>query len=321
MRRAGHWAGPNFFEEICKSFRKDLVLVTTVSCGLMGLGLLGRVWHRAIMRHIYFTGALIVTSWPLQALGIDLVSQSDDLVVTQLDRLPRNSSAPVHAVICGAVLPLPESREGREIAAKGWGVTAGLAVNGVTLISFVGQAEAGTSAMCRVSDGNVATFQAGQVTGLIYGQTGWRRSIGSVEAREGGLRLWSGDVLPVPLADLRLLGTDLIVVSPVSGSGRFCKGAVSVPNLYGIPIHRAHRLLLDRGWVPEAAAEPLFQDRMSFGLTEAQGCSGTGANFCGFGYRNEDSAQLTVTTAGEAEAPNSPAVVDIQVICTGTKVE
>ncbi len=266
--------------------------------------------------------ALALALLPLPALAevrvddsLDLVSQVDELTVTDLHRLPANPDALDQVEFCTAVIT-PSSGPGQAVARKGWAVTGEVEANGLTFISFAGRLDLGTSGSCLLSEGNIAIFRKTSLMGLIYAEAGARRGIGAIAAQEGALRVWDGDYPARPLADLRLHGSDLVVVSAVASRDPYCEGAVSLPNLYGLPIHLARRFLLDEGWTPvPAKPEDLpFTRDLSAILPEVQGCSGTGFGFCDFAY-DQGGAVLSVTTMGEAEPPDSPAVVGYGVTC------
>ncbi len=193
-------------------------------------------------------------------------------------------------------------------------MTSEIVLNGLSIVSFAGHVSPGTSGSCEITDGNIAIFRAGRMEGLIYAEPNSRRGIGSISETEGGLRVWDGSYPYRPWADLRLHGPDLVIVSAVASRNSFCNGTVSLPNIYGIPIHLARRVLLAEGWMPEPAARRT-PDVMLPELTEAQDCSGTGFAFCKYAYRSVDGLTLSVVTAGEAIPPSSPGVVSYDVAC------
>ena len=258
---------------------------------------------------------------PATAQGVDLVSQVDELTVAALARLPTNPHGRVDGSFCPPVILAPDSKAGQSVAGHGWGVTGEIALNGLSFVSFVGRVSQGTSGSCFMADGNIAIFRGDVLESLIYAQPHARRGIGEIVLGEGGIRVWDGDYLQRPLADLRLYGADLVIVTGVAQRDPFCAGSISVPNLYGIPVHLARRLLLDEGWAPVPLAQlddsisALTVRRMQQTLPEVQSCSGTGYGYCNFAYQSAGGASLSVTTAGEAEAPSSPSVVGYSVIC------
>jgi hypothetical protein len=212
----------------------------------------------------------------------------------------------------------PATAEGRSIRQKGWAVTAEAEANGLTLITFAGKGETGTSGSCWITNGNLAIFAAGQIMGLVYAAPDAKRTIGEIGQAGSSLRLWDGDWLQRPIADLRLQGADLVIVSPVALRDEVCKGAVSVPNLYGLPIHLARRFLLEEGWVPQPAAPDAgmwpWMLEMQAKLPEVQGCGGTGFGVCDYAY-GKAGATLSVTTAGDVHLPDTPPVVGYDVTC------
>lgn len=254
-----------------------------------------------------------------------MVSQVDELTITALNHVGSNPNGPV-SKDCVYVVANTVTPEGQGIARLGWAVTAEIEWNGLTFVSFAGRAEAGTSGSCLLSDGNIGIFRAGRMEGLIYAAPGAKRGIGIVAPIEDGLRVWDGDFLQRPLADLQLHGDDLVVVSAVAGRDMFCDGMVSVPNIYGIPIHLARRLLLAEGWVPQPP--DVVPSLMMTDLPELLDSAGTGFAACTYLYRSAEAPELMVTTAGEAElrrhllwcvmtsaACNRPAATEAQGAC------
>ena len=86
-----------------------------------------------------------------------------------------------------------------------------------------------------------------------------------------------------------------------------CGGKAVVPNIYGKPINEARRLLWARGWAPvptrpapEAASRE--GELAKRGVTEVEGCSGTGFGYCSYNYRG-GGGLLSVATVGEGDFP------------------
>lgn len=241
-----------------------------------------------------------------------MASQVDSLTITALNHVPANPAGPVSGE-CMFVVAEPVTPQGRGIASLGWGVTAEVAVGALGFVSFAGKAEVGSSGSCYITEGNIGIFRGGPLQGLIYAAPGAKRGIGRVTVIEGGLRVWDGDYPELPLADLRLHGDDRVVVSAVASRDRFCDGAVSLPNIYGLPIHLARRLVLAEGWVP-VSADPDTPFLMPE-LPESQGCAATGFGICSFDYRAPNGLVLSVVTAGDPGPPSSLAIVTYDVAC------
>lgn len=289
---------------VCKGLAFFVKRILTIA------GALPDLHYRGMTRFLIL--AVFCTMSPAVAEGVDMVSQVDELTITALNHVGSNPNGPV-SKDCVYVVANTVTPEGQGIARLGWAVTAEIERNGLIFVSFAGRAEAGTSGSCLLSDGNIGIFRAGRMEGLIYAAPGAKRGIGIVAPIKDGLRVWDGDFLQRPLADLQLHGDDLVVVSAVAGRDMFCDGMVSVPNIYGIPIHLARRLLLAEGWVPQPP--DVVPSLMMTDLPELLDCAGTGFAACTYLYRSAEAPELMVTTAGEAEPPSSPAVVRYDVSC------
>ena len=269
------------------------------------------------------TLAIILFMFPLPASaeGLDLASQVEGLTAAALSDLPPNPSGRVDPGACVALLSAPASADGKAVAALGWGVTGEAMGGGLTFVSFAGRALQGTSGSCVIEEGNLGVFLEGRLQGVIYAPDGTRRAVGSIEAGESFLRIWDGDFLPRPLADIRVFAPGLVIAAPLAHRDPACRGTVGTQNIYDLPIHLARRLLFTEGWQPQpalpedqAAMWPWVLD-LQAGLPEVKGCGGTGFAYCSFAYRHPGGALLSVTTAGEAEPPDSPSVVGYGVTC------
>jgi len=188
------------------------------------------------------------------------------------------------------------------VADKNWLVTAEVKWEGLTFISFVERSETGTSGSCLLSDGNVGVFLGRELLGVIYANEAANRSIGFIKKLEDDrLRIWDGNYLAMPLADLQIVDRDLVIVRSVADNDSFCNGQVSVPNIFGLKIQDARRVLFAEGWVvnplPSDQSHDWYSD-LAASLPELDVCSGTGFGFCAFGYIKNGSGSLGVTTAG-----------------------
>ncbi|MDZ3832568.1 MAG: hypothetical protein U0S50_12255 [Sphingopyxis sp.] len=225
-----------------------------------------------------------------------------------IDRLPRAPRAATRDA-CDWKQTEPRSAPGKQVAAAGWGVTNDLAVGRFQAVSFAGSFDPGTSGSCEIRDGNVAIFDGGHLIALAYVRRSTARSIGFAAPLEGGaLRLWDGDILPQPLADIRISKARM-TVGPVAAADRVCGGKAVVPNIYGQPINKARIALQAHGWTPVPGGtsinrtDPREAELARRGVPEVTGCSGTGFGFCAFEYQRQG-ATLSVTTAGEDMFPS-----------------
>lgn len=269
-----------------------------------------------------FPLAILLTASATAGMAQDFqtASQVDGLAIRALSDLPANKASSPDADLCFAVRQDPETPGGRKIAAGNWAVTSEVTRDDLSIISFAGKVSPGTSGSCLLEDGNIAIYRDEDLLALIYA-TGDARGIGTVEETDSGwLRIWDGEWLSAPLADLRLYG-DLAIVRPVAESDSLCDDANRTTTVFGLPIHIARTVLSTDGWQPLIPSErpegiPYFRDSLiKAGLPEVQDCSGTGFGYCSFEYEAENGAVLSVTTAGEGEEGSTPVVVGYGVQC------
>lgn len=258
-----------------------------------------------------------------QPTELNFVSQIDYLEIDYLARLPANLSAVSSDVSCPASIESPETAGGREIAKDKWFLTGEVTISGLTFVSFVGNGTPGTSGSCSLSNGNVGIFEGSTLRGLVYAPKGAKAEIGTISALEGdGLRIWDGGYLSQPLADLQVIDGNLVIMHNVASRDSFCEGAVTVPNIYRLPINIARRLLLAEGWLPAAETEEApapYIEELRLSLPELRDCSGAGFNFCGWDYVKVPGRSLTVVTTGEAVDGSWPVVTKYDVSCHNNK--
>ena len=202
-----------------------------------------------------FTAALATLAAPAGAGTLTTASQVAGLRIVALDSVPTAPAPNADLASCNhLLLPGATTRAGQAVTEKGWGVTAEAPLGRWTVVSFVGGYAAATSGTCELLGGNVGLFDGDQLQALIYADDGTLPVIGAVWPLGGGsLRIFSGDLIPAPVGDLRQVGTDGIVVTPPALQEAVCNGTAVVPFVYGLPIDLARQLLAEAGWQPQPA--------------------------------------------------------------------
>jgi hypothetical protein len=271
------------------------------------------------MRHVAFIiVASILASPAVAELSLTVDAPGLDLVpLTMLPDAPQDDS---ETEFCAHLFVETVSTPGgRDVAAKGWHVTAELPLGDLTAVSFVGSADPATSGTCELLDGNVGFYSGGQLVALLFATQSEQPLIGNLRPFGDGLRLLNGDLLPGSVADIMRDGDRIVVTAPAADEP-VCTGAATVPGIEGLPIDQARKLLLQAGWQP-VPGDPTQQalgwarDLAKAGVPEVQDCSGTGFAFCAFAYSGP-SGTLTAITAGEGGDNGSlPAVTRYQVDC------
>lgn len=249
-----------------------------------------------------------------QVAGLEIVALSD------LPAAPKSGEV---GEFCQHLLADPiTTPAGAVVKAKGWKVTAETPFGALTAVSFISSAEQATSGTCDLLDGNLGFFDGIQLVALVYASDAKETLIGRVVPfGDKGLRLWSGDTLPQPLADVQPAGADGIAVTRLAPLEDVCNGTAKVPLIYGMPIDQARSLLAQHGWQPvpfageRSTVYGIAPDLVAAGLPEVAECSGTGFGFCSFSYA-EPAGTLFVTTAGEiSEDGTLPSVADYGMDC------
>lgn len=262
--------------------------------------------------------ALVLAATPARA---ELASQIPGLDIVALDRLPAAPAGSGEVEFCSHLSIAPATAAGRAAQGLGWIVTAEVPFGDLTAVSFVGSFVQGTSGTCLRQDGNVGFFQGDQLTALIYATDAENLPLGFIAPfADNGLRLWSGDYLPMPIADIQPRGNG-ITVTPLATAEPVCNGTAEVPLIYNLPIDIARKELAKAGWQPvpftgdRSESRGLDTEIAARGVPEVDICSGTGFGFCGYVYSGP-AGSLGVTTAGEfGEDGSFPTVAGYGVDC------
>jgi hypothetical protein len=247
-----------------------------------------------------------------RTIGLDLVA---------LSALPTAPQGQGETDFCSHLfLEAVTTPGGQDATGKGWHVTAELPFGDLTAVSFIGRAIPATSGACELLDGNVGFFSGDQLVALLYGTEADSAMVGRIKSfGEGGLRVLSGDIIPMPVADLDRTGTGIVAL-PLAADEPVCDGTGTVPNIYNLPIDQARERLIAAGWRPvpgpvESQDYSPAKDLAAAGVTEVEDCSGTGFGFCAYRYSGP-AGELEVTTVGEGGEDGSlPAVVAYGVEC------
>jgi len=192
----------------------------------------------------------------------------------------------------------PTTSVGREIARRGWHVVSEARVGDHLAIAYVRGLLFGTSAMCFAVDGHVALADRGRLIAIVsaarpdptdgHGPNGEVHPglIGYVYKVPGSanFRLADGTGAGPASAEIRI-SPGSIAVGRLAPRDLFCRGRVSIPNIYSLSMVSAARILRREGWRPVNARRGL------------QECQMVELGFCEFRYRR--GSQLLEITAGE----------------------
>jgi hypothetical protein len=241
----------------------------------------------------------------------NLNDEHSQILIAETSRLPIGTN-PGDA--CDLEIDSPKSIGGKLIQENKWVVLWEETMGKYDFVSFAGKFEKWTSGACLISKGNIGIFEENILKFIIYTKSEDDTLIGELEYLENhNIRIWSGSVVPYPVADLRIKEQN-IKIDPVASSQTFCNKEETMPNIYGMKISNARKLLLKNGWTPSIADKLWGFREKEFkksGIIEVHDCSGTGFARCFFSY-NGNIASLQVITKGE---DNDPRVAETEVEC------
>ncbi|MFN4193555.1 MAG: hypothetical protein ACK4FR_11480 [Tabrizicola sp.] len=253
-----------------------------------------------------------------EVAGIDIL-ESDELPPA-----PAQSASADDLDFCGHYfVETPKTAAGRLVESLGWHVTAEVEAGEVTAVSFLAEMTPGMSGTCTLIDGNIGLFADDQLLALVYGSEEGSTQIGKIRPLEppDGLRIWSGEELPQPIADLWPIDTIGAHVTPLAQTEKLCQGQASVPFIYGLPVDRARQMLMAAVWAPVPHTDKreslycIANEVAAAGVTEVEDCSGTGFGFCIYTYEGV-AGKLTVRTYGDiGEGGRLPLVDEYWVDC------
>lgn len=280
-----------------------------------------RMFHR--FRAVPAACCLLFTVFSASAAAPVVRSEVKGLHIAARDALPapRKPQVLEEGHFCRMQVTEPKTTAGRAVAARGWYVTSEVQAGGYTSVGAFSRGGEGTSGTCLIAGGNVFVFRGPALAAIVYGDPPEGEYVGGPIGGVAGTtlpdRVRITDRTPPNLAqaDLRFTA-DAIEVVAVAERETFC-GNLVVPNLRGMDIPKARKILAKAGWRPAPPAATDEEDRFDAaagyrakGLTEFETCSGTGYGFCAVNYERADGAQLHVTTLGDE--PPTVSAYDVQ---------
>jgi hypothetical protein len=241
-------------------------------------------------------------------------SVTNGLEIQMLQKLPAAPAPTKAPARCAQYVVTPTTQPGKAVASAGWVITAEAQLGPFEAISFAGQlrpvGDGYDGNYCTVEQGNVGIFQDGDLVAIAYASPSAKTSIGKAVALEGGgVRLWSGRAISQPIGDINVADNGrLVQLDAVAAQEMLCSGRATVPNIYGMPIDKARRMLITSGWTPmprkgeDGPPSPGQEKQLvERGVVEVSACS-EGLDYCGFGYRH-GAVGLSVTTMGDDPFP------------------
>lgn len=254
---------------------------------------------------------------PMSAYAQSVTSSLSIFLSAETRELPAGPSPKRLVDNCVNWAESPTTPGGRLVQNSGWAVTGEHRLGEYALVTFAGEFIPGTSGTCKVQQSNIAVFRDGILRSIVYTARSEDSHLGQLQQMEDGiLRLWSGDFLPAPVADVSIKNGSVNFAN-IRDSDNYCSSDVAVPTVYGADISDARRALIAAGWTPVPAESEGFGrqvDLHAMGIIEAENCSGTGLAHCSFNYENAG-IDLRVVTAGELYEHNEPVVAWYTVDC------
>lgn len=239
--------------------------------------------------------------------GITVVAGAD---------LPQ-APAPIDRGYCRHLEVLPQTAAGRAGAGAGWLVTGEEPLGPLTVVSFAAGFRSMTSGACILTGGRIGIFHGVDLLALAMAPQPNGAAIGTLRpAGEDRLRIWSGEMLPRPAADITLVEGAPVIV-PLPPSDDLCDGTLTMPLIHGLTLTDASERLAGHGWEPARLAppsDPIAATLAASGFTGVEHCSGTGFGFCSLVFVQGD-ATASVLTFGDLNLPAGPVVADYDVTC------
>jgi hypothetical protein len=265
-----------------------------------------------------FLALLFATSAFAQVSAPAVTSEVAGIRFVSLTDLPHSpDSSDVES--CGARDKPPTSVAGKQVTAKGWTVTSEADLGRYHVVSFAGGFEQVTGSLCFAQDANIAVYDGASLVALAYTGKSSHVDLGTLSPLEGGALLIDSNGPGTPTAELHADEKGLRVTA-ISPEQPVCKGATSVPGIYGKSIKDARVVLTAKGWTPEVSRPApgdgdRAKDLVEHGFPEAESCAGTGLGYCGFNYRN-GAIKLDVTTiGGESDDGSEDKVIGYSAKC------
>lgn len=260
-------------------------------------------------------------SFATPASGKDQIALKSDvpgLKITRLAKLPEAPNSDSSGAPSCGVLPATKSVGGKIASDLGWGVTAEAKLGPYEAVSFGGEFEQATGSACAIDQGNIALFDGSNLLALIYADKNSKLTIGRITAVEDHLRILDGDLVQMPIGEIKLEG-GYVEVKPLAAEEQVCDGKAVVPNVYGKPITEARQAIIARGWEPFQSPPPSYPDSFGdsirkMGIVETTDCAGTGLAYCSYYYRKGD-MELGVSSFGDG----TPTVSDYDAVCQRSK--
>jgi hypothetical protein len=250
---------------------------------------------------------------------IKLSSDVPPIALTAPAALPENplkgSVAPDD--YCAQYVTEPDSPGAKLVAANGWLVTSEADMGPYRVVSFVGDFSPKSDGNCYGVLGRVAVFDKSTLVALAVPTNDEKGPApGRVDERDGDSLLVERLAFGLPVGELHQ-DANGIRLTVFSASQGFCHGAVSVPNIYGVPIRQARKSLIAAGWKPipgDNAGGPTAA-LQSQGVVEAAECSENFPLHCPFLYRNGTRTLTVITHADKKGDPTRGPVDYTAVTC------
>ena len=157
------------------------------------------------------------TTHPTSLDKIIPVSQVSGVDIVRLAELPKAPKKSGDAASCDNQDTKTTSAEARAVEERGWIVTGEAKLGALQAVSFVADMEQGTSGSCLLKEGNLAFYEDGKLVALAYAAKNAALSLGRVEQNGEGIRIWDGDWVQQPVADVKLVGGKGIIVTALPG--------------------------------------------------------------------------------------------------------
>lgn len=237
---------------------------------------------------------------------VQFVSNNVNVLVTKISTIP-NGPNPTVDEQCERLTIAPALKSAKLISGKGWKITSELVYGPFNFISFAGQFEK-IHTWCIKKQTNIAVFYRERLIAIMYTPPNATIDLGSLELlKTGQIAIYPTYIYDKkPEALLTFRNNEISIDKPSYSMA--CEAEGVIPNINGLAIKKARRVLFDYGWQPRNGKELEDMGDMEFWYSgqrtetpELVSCGAGGYLRCYYSYESSRS-YLEVVTSGEPDS-------------------
>ena len=234
---------------------------------------------------------------------VQIISNINNILVAKISSIP-NGPNPKLDEQCERLTVKPELKSAMLIYNKGWAITSQIVYGPYQIVSFAGDFEK-VHTWCIRKKTNIAIFHDESLLAIIYTKPENETALGSLELLETGhIGIYPTYIYHKKhVANLTFRNNEISINLPSYSMACGVDGIV--PNINGLDIKKARKILFDYGWLPRNGKEIDGMGDMELGYSEQRSetpelvsCGGGGFYRCYYAYQTTKS-YLDVVTSGE----------------------